>query len=213
MPDMQVDHTYRVAFWNMCDGQAGINVRYYRCTARSATPLTVQGFADAISTRAAPLYKDIMASPADYWGVEVRDLSDLTAATVYSGLGRGAGTRPVNVAPLQVCGLISLRTDFIGRANRGRAYLPFPSLDDSTGDVPPKPDADYLTNANSIKPLFVGSFTYVDLANPLLTASVNSIINHASSVSDPVINNGLVREAWATQRRRGALGRPNVPPF
>jgi hypothetical protein len=112
------------------------------------------------------------------------------------------------VLPTQVSGIITKRSSFTGRANRGRIYFPFPATQSLDTDETPK--AAYVTliqaYADNIGALH--SVTSAGGSANLTPIIVNRTLSHLVVWED-----SLARKRWATQRRRGDFGRTNVLPW
>lgn len=159
-------------------------------------------------------YLPAMADGAKLVGVKLARVGTLTpplpGIITYGDFGTG-GT---GVLPTQVTGLIRTQTYLAGRAYRGRVFTPFPWIGwmDSDGT----PTAAYVTLLNGIYAAVIsgGSFS-----TSLSTYDANPCIYHRKTGKSGVplagttttIISGAARKAWATQRKRGDLGRLNVP--
>lgn len=201
---LNVNDRVKVIFSMWMDGQLGLNIRHYRVTAVGGVGLTEDQAAEAMFLVAAPIYALLISDQAVVVGVSVRDLTDV------AGLAAGVSTSPEvdgevlgDPLPAQCCGLIKLRTNLAGRANRGRAYIPFPGETDSGDDHIPTPG--YMTNLETLGAFFLDDRT--------LTIGVDSvtfrpIIKHVGP-GDVDVTGYTARPAWATQRRRGSFGAAN----
>jgi hypothetical protein len=127
-------------------------------------------------------------------------------------VGAGNGTGGSVALPRQTAGLTDWRTTFAGRAYRGRTYWPFPSVSHDIGDG--TPTAAYIALLTTLTNGFL-NFTNVTGTG---TATVALIMRHrknkAGTIPIPsLITTGTSLNKWATQRRRGSFGRPNVSPI
>lgn len=117
--------------------------------------------------------------------------------------------------PAQTTGLIRLHTPFAGRHNRGRMYTPFPGIvaAEETG----YPPARYLALLDNIRTVLYVNIPVNGIApgqatlTPHLRYHIKNPDGTKKEAFQPitVTNNAQV---WATQRRRGSFGRPNLPP-
>lgn len=186
--------------------QLGVNVLAFVCT-ETDNVASDESMAQAAEARFAPLYKALMSVGAAFSGVRVRKMFPVPMPVpTTSGVLSGAGTVPGDILPRQVCGLIKKWTILAGRANQGRVYVPFPSEADSgnTG----YPTTDYLTRLQALATAYANGFD----ADPGGTNCFMSpcLINKDFPAQIPLVSAATARNAWATQRRRGTFGRPNI---
>lgn len=165
----------------------------------------------------APFIKAVMGAAVTYNGMQVRIISRVPQpAAVASTAGTGVGTVGGGLLPLQTRGFWSRRTNTSGRAFRGRVYIPFPAQNDNTGGVP---SGAYQTRlialANAIEP-----FAGIAVTGGGGAATLVPTIFHRARpgpppvpASETVITSRLFPIKWATQRRSGSFGRPNVSPI
>jgi len=189
--------------------QLAVNTLHFLVTAITGVGATDAEIAVNHETIYAPLTKGVMSSAALYYGLQVQKIFPapprVAAATV---LLQGVGLVAGDPLPKQVCGILTKRTAFAGRTFRGRIYLPFPSETDNAVDSTPTPG--YLANL---------AFWVIALQGNILTAgaggtnTLRHILFHRATGGFDFVTSAVARDKWATQRRRGAYGRPNVPPF
>jgi len=190
--------------------QLGLNVLHYRVTETGGVP-TDEIAANYFRALIGPLVIAIMADLANFQGVGVQILSPTAFPTIYDAedpplAGQVAG----DPLPKQTCGLITKRTGFVGRAGRGRVYLPFPAESDSTIlDVPSAGYIalmeDYAAALLVINTMTVGGDTAGFI--PVIFGSVPGP-NQAKPITS-----WTKRTRWATQRRRSDFGATNTTPF
>lgn len=127
----------------------------------------------------------------------------------YFSTGVGfAGGLAGDVLPTQTAGLITKRTAVPGRRGRGRAYIPFPT--ESYNDANGLPTNAYMTPAGAL----AFSISQSVLVGTLIDGNyLDPVILHRDTGGTSDILATLARQKWATQRRRGSYGRPNVSPF
>ena len=149
-----------------------------------------------------------MNSKARYQGVGARQILPLPATSeALSGTNAGPGVGTGIALPAQVCGLVSLRTNVGGRQGRGRSYIPFPSQMNQTDEF--TPNAAYLTALTTIGDFLIAN--QICGTAPNQTTLVPVLFNRKTSVFS-YLSNYRLPPRWATQRRRGAFGRPNESP-
>lgn len=202
---MPVGDLLEVRYISSAGAQVGQNIRHYRIDTITGTELTRPQLADGLSVRVRSLYKALLSSSAEFRGVAVKRVFPLpVTAESLTEVDRGPGTRTGDPLPTQVSGLISLRTGLAGRRNRGRLYTPFPAETDS--DSSAHPGTTYATNLAALAVEFFGTVIVTFGVN--ITVLQNVIHKRGTSLFVNIIE-ARPTTNWATQRRRGTLGRPN----
>lgn len=188
--------------------QAGLNVYRYIVTNLVGTTTTDLQVAQTWDGRSGGLLAACLSSSAAYQGAEARVLFKVDPPIPQFAEDLTVGTGGPNVLPTQVCGLVSWRSDFTGRRARGRSYIPFPATN-FTG-AGGEPTAGYLGRveayAASVQPPLVVLGGMGD------SATLTLHVSHKVGITPLYpITSHLVRQGWATQRRRGDFGRTNLP--
>jgi len=191
--------------------QVALNNFHYRIVTETAPGLLQSDVALAWNTRFNASFKACVSSAAAYKGTMTQKVSGAlplnlpTPNPVGAGIGGTAG----EMLPGNICGIITWRSLFAGRANRGRSFMPFPGEADN--DINGHPNAAYLTKLGTFADLNRVSWTVTFGAD---TASLQLCIWHAASRTLGVdLFNRTAQERWGQQHRRGDYGRPNVPPL
>ena len=199
---------YQVTIICRQGGQNGLNVRYVKVDTVSNPDCNEQDFANTLSAVFGAVIKPLLSEKAQYRGLTLRSIGNIgeerIAATNESGNGAVTG----DPLPPQICGLISLYGRGPKRKNHGRVYIPFPSETDSvaTGGV----STAYGSNADNYGNLFVGPKEYAVGATDTDIAARWFIAGNQGQ-GDPIfITSKRTRGFWATQRRRGFLGRSDL---
>jgi len=198
--------------------QVSINSFYYKFIASAGIQPTDQDVATNLDTVFAPLYKLVLADTDTYNGTQVQIVDPFTPgptpAAVFDNTNGGLGSIAAAVLPRQTCGISTWQTNFAGRKFRGRTYWPFPTLSFDVGEGVPTNAAVVAYQNIAVGALgftfiagFAGTFEQV-LFHRNFPHAVPPILPTAD-----VITNVLTHKKWATQRRRGSYGRPNVAPF
>jgi len=192
-------------------GQVSVTKRDWQCT--SITGGSVIGSEDALLVMdgafATPM-KNCMTNSATYYGSQLYYQTPVgprprpSSTIVNQGIGNDAG----DPLPTQTCGLISIYTDTLGKSGQGRVYVPFPAQDsiDSNGS----PDALYLGDLDD---LGLALTTPLAVPSGAISAVFVPVMYVPGGAPPKPIIKYLVRDAFATQRRRGAFGRLNANPF
>lgn len=110
--------------------------------------------------------------------------------------------------PTQVSGLISLYTDTLGKTGQGRVYVPFPWA--GANDTNATPTSAYMTGLNTLGTFFATNRTVAGVG---VSANIMPVLYIPGGAPPKPIIRAIARDAWATQRRRGAFGRTNGNPF
>lgn len=203
---------YQVKFYCKCVPQIGINIRHFAITGQViAQP--EQELADMISTRFATKYKALLGSFSTYFGCLTQKLvAGLWVTQATSKLGNGIGSNGETL-PMQVAGIVTLKTLTPGRRGRGRAYIPFPGEMGNDGTLSaPAPNAAYLANLVLLGNDF-DSVVLPGVTVPGNTITLAGAIFHRSTTTFTDIVGITAQAKWATQKRRGSYGRPNADPF
>lgn len=189
--------------------QIGINVTHWLIVDPGTPPRTDAQFALACETQVAASYKALIGASATFKGCSVyRVLPEPATLPAVSGTLAGVGTLGGDLLPKQTCGVVTWTTIFAGPAYRGRIYVPFPA--EAGNDADSTPTAGYLASLNA---LAVAYNNFVAFTAGGVTATIQQVLRHGGDV--PIvptpITSYIVRDKWATQRRRGDYGRRNLP--
>lgn len=195
--------------------QVANNVLHYRYLALSDTAPSVDdldAFTQQLRLTIVDDFKECLSQDARYEGLSIRWLSpggkDFDKVyTLAQGAGPGTADTP-GTAPSQVCGLIRKRTEFAGRRGRGRFYMPFVPEDALLPDD--LPALAYRTLLSSLGAQLIETLNVTFQGQ--MTAFEPGIASTRSAQSFTPIVAALVANGFATQRRRGYFGRPNVVP-
>lgn len=190
--------------------QISLNTMHWRVTGHVGTGATDVDLADAVDLFQAGNYTSIMPTTARWRGVGVKKLLPFPGIETAATARDAAGVSVTEILPTQVSGIITLRTIAPGPGWRGRNYPGFPpeSANLATG----LPDPAYTAVLAAIGAYWLTEITIGVLPNQstvifgLRKATIGGFDVHrwVAVTTWP---------KWATQRRRGAYGRPNVLPF
>jgi hypothetical protein len=192
--------------------QLGVNVLHQQVTLITNPAITDQMLCDELSNQFGPSLRNLMASDASYFGLALaRFVGTLPVTLAVSRVGTGVGGAAGVSLPRQTSGLLTLRTVLPGRANRGRMYLPFPASSfDITGGVP---NSTYNGFAFGTMNQVIGPSTYHITGAVIGDVDLIGVVKHRTPFGFTPFSTGTVQPRWATQKRRGSYGRPNVDPF
>lgn len=211
---MQVGDLIVVKAWATDGEQAAVNRVWYSANVNVGTGGTDQQFADSIEAALAPVYKPALPTVGTWNGVQVQIYrNNVPFAVVKSTVNAGAGTGGALPMPRQVSGIIGLLTAQAGRKYRGRLYIPFPTTADDIGSG--LPIAAYIAKLGLIAAQWIGSRSIGVGGN---TTAVSPVIRHVPPDVGPPLNptpitGSTTPQKFATQRKRGSYGRPNVSPI
>lgn len=204
------EETLRLTVACRCRDQNGLNIVHYQSPAGTDNFL-IEDIALQHDVNCSLAYKVTLGIDAEYYGTSWRSESNLGTAPWFTDFNRAGGTTAEDSLPTQVCGIITKNTGIIGRANRGRSYIPFPGRDrqNNIGN----PSAAYLNQLDIIGGTLFSILTGVSS----LTANAVTLVPMVTHLPGPLnrgpITGFIVRRRWATQRKRGDYGRPNAVPW
>jgi hypothetical protein len=200
-----VGHVAEVKVSNWFNGQLGLNVLHYRCSAITGAGVTEAEAAPVFDIAFSPVYAALMTNAALYLGVSVRDITNVPhTASAIANANQANGTAGTHPLPTQTCGLFKLATGLAGRSGRGRVYVPFPDQADNTaGD---QPAGGYIVRLGNLATVIFTSYNVVGAGG---TSTFKLVVRKAKSLSVTDVSQVIARLNWATQRRRGAFGAKN----
>lgn len=155
-------------------------------------------------------YPPLLSDDALYYGLQLY-LENPTGPAPRpdsSILLQGPGTAGAGLLPSQASGLISWYTATLGKSGQGRTYVPFPAPASNEADG--TPTAAYIAALDTLAFSIRSPKVVVDAG---ITGTFEHVL-YAGGIATPVlVIDSTQRNAWATQRRRGAYGRANANPF
>lgn len=190
--------------------QIGVNMLHYAVRTTVAPVPSLQQIANAVDNALHIQYKQILNNTATYRGVAVANVSGLRTTQFIANPNAGGGSAGASALPTQVRGVLSYYTQLAGPRYRGRSYIPFPPT--IAGDSSGMPTAGYVTFLAILLVAIVGPIV---VPNGGGSASLGLVVAHRNGLvytgSDVVT--AYARNKFATQRKSGAYGRPNLNPF
>lgn len=206
--EVALDEVIEMRFMARFGAQAGIMIRHYQVKTLVGTTTNVQDVADAVDAAVALLIRALMSVATEYVATGAKRIigaiTDEFLTVVNAGVGDVAG----DPCPPQVAGLISLRTGFAGRTNRGRAFMYFVPESACTAG---KPTAGYVTDLQALGDALVAPVTATG-SGPGDSAGLFPVVLHRGTLTVTDLDNAVARTSFATQRRRGFLAPSNVVP-
>jgi len=197
--------------------QVGVLRHYWRQGPNTGTGPTQTQIAAALDTAISAPLKACMSNAAEYLGTKVYRIFPVPRtfpSDVFTATGLGGVVSPI--LPRQVRGIITLRTLASGKRYRGRRYIPFPAQVSTDTDA--TPSAAYLILLDTLGTAMITTLNAVgsggNTANMVpvlvkLTYAAHILQSYTYIPFDTRVS----RNRWATQRRTGSYGPPNVTPF
>jgi hypothetical protein len=200
-----------VRMWTSVANQAAVNTFHYLVDTLTGTvsDLTTALAFDNLFADTSHGIVTMIGNNVRYCGVQVY-LSSRTPMPIpaFSITHANNGIGGAELMPLQSCGITSWMSTFTGPSNRGRTYWPFPAAPFSDADG--FPTNTYLTYmeslAGDLSPLVI-------VGSGGNTADLKHVIKHVNLPTSVDVVSRINRRKFATQKRRGDYGRPNVSPI
>ena len=212
----------RVTFVCSLGPQVSMTRFHYQVGIITGAP-TDQQAATQFDASQAGFIKPLIANPSTYRGFSVQVLRPAPtpgAATHFQVFQRaigkltaGNGTGGAAPLPPQTRGIVSLKGAVAARGLNCRFYMPFPTTT-MIGTDAFTPSATYQSNLSLLAGNFVTLSSIDDgLGNIAPIDLIDFLFDTPSQYNREFLTDWLVQPKWATQRRSGAYGRSNIPPF
>jgi hypothetical protein len=207
--ELELADIIRVRIASYTPSQVGINTAHFVVVMKAGVGATTQQVAETLDVALEARYKAVLSVGARYRGVSVQRVhpGGVTVPSATSD-NDGPGAVAGDMLATQVSGIVSSRTDLAGPRYRGRVYIPFPGETDNQATG--VPSAAYVTAIEDLAEELFTPFTAGAGGN---TVTLDPVVFHRDTNSGTAITSFIARTVWATQRRRGAYGRMNLPPF
>lgn len=140
-----------------------------------------------------PLYEDILSANSVVQSIEVRALNG--SLTGFDQPLTAIGNLAGESLPPQASPIITWRSAQIGRANRGRSYIPAPNEGQQAAGVLA---GSYLTSMQNFAD---GAIAVTDVLTGLVE-EYHMVVYHRATETSVDVLTGLPREIMGTQRRR-----------
>lgn len=194
--------------------QVGVTTFHHQVVSASGPIATDADFLLAWGTIYSSEFIAIMSAEADYIGSSIQVLAPGPLGLLRTdNIGHGPGTGGTDSLPSQTSGLITWGTNLGGRAYKGRIYMPFPMTTANNAGGFPVPG--YLVGLDAIGNEYVNHTAWSLSGGSQLIAPVLVHRKNKAGVTPvpSLITSWTSHPFWATQRKRGAFGRPNTIPF
>ena len=190
--------------------QVAMNIFHYGVGAITSGGASLLEMATAMDALLAPLYKDLMDVAATYRGVGMTNVIVPRTIEYVSTAGIGFGTQAGNSIPTQVRGLISYQGNAAGPRNRGRQYIPFPSVTALTASG--LVSTTYSTSLTNLRAVLSVTRIFIGATG---NTTVFPVVAHRPFLPSnwSTVTQMFARTKFGTQRKSGAYGRPNTAPF
>lgn len=201
-----VNDILEVKLFTEFEDQLGVNVIHTKVIAVAGTGADFSAALTYLWSTYRPHWRALVNNNCRVARISIQKVFPLPrGAAAYDDTSATDGTGGADPIPAQVSGIITRFTALAGRKYRGRVYIPFPAtVFNATDDTP---SAAYVTALD----LFADDITGTDeIGAGGNTFQMQSCIFHrADNTSTPTLN-WRSNKKWATQRRRGNYGQPNV---
>lgn len=206
---------YELSIITRLDSQLGVNVHHYQVRRGIGTPgpLPAQGTAArTLAKKLTPLYQALMTARADVYGVRMRNVdTTLGASEVIIKITDAPGASEGEPLPMQVAGLITRRSERSGPKGRSRTFVPFPPSSRNQFRLgEPRPSIAYLDRLDSLAQTLTGGTPLEEV--PTVWSATFGLWSRRDLVFSTYVTVSA-RPVWATQRKRGNLGKTNPLPF
>jgi len=194
--------------------QVSVTTFHHRVDAATGPICTDVDFLTAWDTIYAPEFWGLLNNNASYLGSTVQILSPGPLGLLRKSIvGAHVGIGGADALPTQTSGLIRWGTNQGGRAYKGRVYMPFPS--EQANNTTGYPVAGYIVGLDAIGNEYVNHTAWtLNGGNQTIVPVLVHRKNKAGVTPLPTqISSWQSSNQWATQRKRGAFGRPNSSPF
>jgi len=189
--------------------QVALNIRHYRITGLTGN-VSDTDMAQIMDSNFSPIYGAVIPAAASWYGVQVQIITTLPARLPVVEAGNQiTGTFGGDLSPAQVSSLISLRTIITGRAGRGRVYVGFVPTTAIASNT--NPTNTYLAALGGVANALMAT---INVVGALGNCAAVPVLFHRATRTSLDLDSYIIRNRFATQRRRGRFGRINpFPPF
>jgi hypothetical protein len=186
--------------------QQGINVLHFQVNSVAAPGVTDQDMATSMDAALAAPYKAYLPTSCEYLGLRVQIIRPNLKPAVIAIGNRGIGTEASDQLPSQATLLLSPRTAVAGRKGRGRCFLPFWGKAAST--IAGGPTGAAVALAQTVSNILYGA--RVLNAGAFACNIIPVLVSRNAPLTQIPVTSVLIRTAWATQRRRSKINKPDV---
>lgn len=201
---LDVEDVLEVSYFHRYGEQTAVMVMHYVVLSVEGGQVSDSHAADTLGTRYGPVIGPLMDDGANFVKTRVQQIRPTRRDYVESLSGAVAGTIIGDALPPQCTGLIRLRGPDANRHNRGRKYVPFPAEADSAALS--RPSATYISNLEDMADILKAQ---VNVLNGAATAVIAPVIYNRTTHAVSLVVNAYPVTAWATQRRRSFVNRPD----
>lgn len=192
-------------------GQISVMTHKLQMTSITGAPtFTSTDFLAQYDLDMATLLVPLLSAGATYYGTQVSLMNPIGPAPRPDNttINEAPGSGGAGLMPTQTSGLISWYSGQLGKVGQGRTYVPFPSP--TQNEANGTPVAGYISLLAAL-----GSHlrSNIVIAPGVVIGTFEKCL-YAGGISTPFfVDYATPRDAWATQRRRGAYGKVNKNPW
>lgn len=202
------DNVFLYTWYTHLNNQLGLTSMAFRLL--TASPLLKVGDLAYAGQVHGNGFAALLANDALILGARVIRLFPVNEDKAGVASNTAAGTAGATPLPSQTTGIISYYSGVRGRPGRARQYIPFPATD-SADVATGLPSAAYIAGLQTFANFYSVVPPTWTSQDGLRTATADNVIWHRATLLTDSILSTLGRNYWATQRRRGDLGRANPP--
>lgn len=206
MAEIFVNDILKCQVWCADSEQASVNTTYYRVLTIVGSPTTAN-VAVAFDTVMAAAYIPLLNNLSGYLGIQVGNVTQVPLQSPSGISNPNVGTGGAIAAPRQSAPMIKFVTGFAGPKGRGRIYIPFMSTSGLTGNG-------ILTSTyqSDLTDLKTAMSTFTSFSDGGNSGTLEQVLYHRATKLGTRITEWSFVDKVATQKRRGAYGRPNNSP-
>lgn len=199
---MAVGDIYRCVAYQSLKGQNLLNVGFWQTTFESTGGATPFEIATSFDSTMGPAYRTGAVDSYSYRGFSVQRIAVLTPPEpTFAIAAAGAGSEEDEPLPVQVAGVISLRTGLAGRRYRGRKYI------GGFGEAANvNADSMLATIANDRLDALIDEWVHVNTVVGVGgTTTLVPVLFHRDIPGTTRILTGKRRDQWGTMRTRSLI--------
>lgn len=211
MATLVTNDIWQVRIVSYVADQIAVNTLHYRVGATLGASVSDSRAVEDFDTMTTLAYKNLLSQDATLRGYSIQRISPLPKTLpVIRVNSAGPGLVASTVLPKQSTAVLAARTQFAGKNQRSRIFIPFPGEGDN--DANGVPSANYVTRLNALGAIVYAPWTAV-LNAGVDEAEMVPVVYHRASGTYDFITSWIGRSKWATQERRGDYGKQNQLPF
>jgi len=177
------------------------NLWHFIVVSAAGPAITYADLATTLKAAVEPSYTQLLNVNAEFVGMTIKRMRPLPqSGAVNPGASNAAGLVTGDGMSRQTCGAVTKFNELAGPANRGRAYMPYPSETDNDADG--NPTAGYKVRVKVVTDLLLKPMTVV---SGTTTVIMLPIIYHKATGLFAPVTGSRVNDYWTTQKRRAKV--------